>query len=293
LNPLQIALHRWYEANLVAESVITESPQGITFDGQNIWVTHSGKSDVSAVRPKDGVLMGTYSTGAPNTSLGVIVFDGTSLWAGTQQHEIRKLRNQDGSLVAAFHVGGVPTALAFDGANIWVAIKSNDTIVKLRSTDGFIAGTFDLTPGTAPAALIFDGLELWVANSGTNTVSKIRPTDGSFIGTYPVGLNPVGMTFDGANVWVVNRGGNTVSKLKASDGSLVGTYPVGSRPVAAEFDGNNIWVANELSNDVTKLRSSDGRTVGVYPVGESPIALAFDGANIWVANSVSKTISKR
>src|SRR6266851_2220864 len=93
LNPLQIALHRWYEANLVAESVITESPQGITFDGQNIWVTHSGKSDVSAVRPKDGVLMGNYSTGTPNIGLGVIAFDGTNLWAATQQHEIRKLRN--------------------------------------------------------------------------------------------------------------------------------------------------------------------------------------------------------
>ena len=127
--------------------------------------------------------MGHYSTGTPNIGLGVIVFDGTNLWAGTQQHEIRKLRNQDGSLIASFQVGGVATALAFDGANIWVAMKSNDTLLKLRSTDGFIAGTFNLSPGSAPASLVFDGLDLWIANSGTNTISKLRPADGTIIGS--------------------------------------------------------------------------------------------------------------
>lgn len=60
-------------------------------------------------------------------------------------------------------------ALAFDGANIWLANKVSNNVMKLAS-DGFNLGTFETV---YPAiALAFDGANIRVANSGSNNVMK-------------------------------------------------------------------------------------------------------------------------
>src|SRR5690348_1190797 len=43
---------------------------------------------------------------------------------------------------ASFSVGRSPVGVAFDGANIWVASGRDNTVTKLRASDGFTLGTF-------------------------------------------------------------------------------------------------------------------------------------------------------
>jgi DNA-binding beta-propeller fold protein YncE len=69
-----------------------------------------------------------------------------------------------------YPVGSHPFALAFDGANIWVANSLDDTVTKVRASDGSLVGTYPV--GRWPNALAFDGANIWVVNSGNNTVSK-------------------------------------------------------------------------------------------------------------------------
>ncbi|AUB81634.1 hypothetical protein THSYN_12135 [Candidatus Thiodictyon syntrophicum] len=69
-------------------------------------------------------------------------------------------------------VGRNPQAIAFDGANVWVANWSGDTITKLRASDGAVLGTY--TTGLGPSAVAFDGANVWVANSGRGTVKLIK-----------------------------------------------------------------------------------------------------------------------
>ena len=48
LNPLQIALLRWYEANDTGLTyAVGDMPQAICFDGANIWVVDSGSDNVT------------------------------------------------------------------------------------------------------------------------------------------------------------------------------------------------------------------------------------------------------
>ena len=68
-------------------------------------------------------------------------------------------------------MGGSPRGLAFDGANIWVANETTNTVTKLRAADGANLGTF--AAGTSPFGVAFDGANIWVANAGSNTVSKL------------------------------------------------------------------------------------------------------------------------
>ena len=56
-------------------------------------------------------------------------------------------------IVQSFPVGDGPSGLAFDGANIWVTETYDDTVTKLRASDGALLGTFPV--GTEPGPVVF------------------------------------------------------------------------------------------------------------------------------------------
>jgi DNA-binding beta-propeller fold protein YncE len=67
-------------------------------------------------------------------------------------------------------VGSIPFAIAFDGANMWVANQNAHTVSVLRASDG--SNVMTPTVGSGPRAIAFDGAFMWVANQNDGTVSK-------------------------------------------------------------------------------------------------------------------------
>ena len=61
--------------------------------------------------------------------------------------------------------------MAFDGAHIWVANWQDNTVSKLRASDGVELGRFPV--GDGPTAVAFDEAHIWVTNTKDNTVSKL------------------------------------------------------------------------------------------------------------------------
>src|SRR5215831_13477997 len=160
----------------------------------------------------------------------------------------------------SFTTGKTPIAFVYDGASMWVVNFGDNTVSKMRATDGAVLGTFAV--GKSPWAVTYDGANIWVTNRGDATVSKLRGSDGAALGTFPVtGSSPTGIAFDGANIWVANSDSNDVTKLRASDGAILGTFTVGGHPLVPEaplgvaIDGANVWVTNFGDNSVTKLRA--------------------------------------
>ena len=268
---------------------VGSNPQGIAFDGVNIWVANSGSSSVTKMLASTGATVGTYPVGL--TPQG-IAFDGVNIWvANNGGNTVTKLLASTGATVGTYPVGSNPQGIAFDGINIWVANSIGNTVTKLLASTGATVETVGGT-GWGPWGIAFDGVNIWVANFHSNNVAKLLASTGTLVGYYPAGSNPGGIAFDGVNIWVANNGSSSVTKLLASTGALVGTYPVGSNPGGIAFDGVNIWVANSGSNSVTKLLASTGATVGTYPVGLMPQGIAVDGTNIWVTNWDSSTVTK-
>jgi hypothetical protein len=113
--------------------------------------------------------------------------------------------------VTSAPLGYGPTAVAFDGANIWVTNTGSNTVSKLRANDGTTLGTFSVNAN--PYGITFDGANIWVTIAGSNTVSELSASDGSNVGTFNTGTFPTAIAFDGANIWVVNSGSNSVSKF--------------------------------------------------------------------------------
>ena len=76
--------------------------------------------------------------------------------AQTNYNRIALQRWYAGNTAAAFSVGSYPTAVAFDGASIWVGNDNvTGTVTKINVSDGTTTLTFNL--GTPITQLAFDG----------------------------------------------------------------------------------------------------------------------------------------
>ena len=109
--------------------------------------------------------------------------------------QIALLHWYNANLTTQFTVGTSPYGMAFDGANIWVALNGSGKVTKLRANDGFNLGSFSV--GTNPTGVAFDGANIWVANINSNNVTKLQASNGAVLGTFAVGTQPVGIAFDG------------------------------------------------------------------------------------------------
>jgi hypothetical protein len=67
-------------------------------------------------------------------------------------------------------VSNGPQGIAFDGSSIWVSSFDDNSVTKVRASDGTNLGVFSV-PGT-PLSIAFDGANIWVTNAISNTVSR-------------------------------------------------------------------------------------------------------------------------
>lgn len=191
----------------------------------------------------------------------------------------------------SFPTGTSPNGIAFDGAHLWVANAGENTVSKIRASDGMGLGTFAV--GTEPRRVAFDGANVWVSNWNSSSVMKLRASDGQLLQTIPTGPQPGGLAFDGTNMWVASYGSGTVTKLRVSDGAVLGTFGAGASPLALAFDGANIWIANNLvQGGATKIRASDGAFQGTFGTESFPGDIAFDGSSVWITNTGPWSITK-
>jgi hypothetical protein len=64
LNPLKVALLKWYRANRTTSFAVGNQPYGVAFDGENIWTANLGDNTVTKLRAADGTVLGTFTVGS-------------------------------------------------------------------------------------------------------------------------------------------------------------------------------------------------------------------------------------
>ncbi|HKA36104.1 MAG TPA: S-layer homology domain-containing protein [Thermoanaerobaculia bacterium] len=138
------------------------SPNGVLFDGANIWVTDFAlkKLDPSAA------ILQTVTVG----SLPFFpVFDGTNIWVpNASSNSVSVVRASTGAVLATLTASGlnIPVSAAFDGERILVT-NAGSTTVSLWNAANFSAiGTFD-TGGTGPYGACSDGSHFWITQASS------------------------------------------------------------------------------------------------------------------------------
>jgi YVTN family beta-propeller protein len=296
-NPIQVALLRWYPANMAAQLSTCSIPNGLAFDGSHIWVACESADEIEEFNSSDGALV-RIVTGV--TSPYALAYDGANIWAANySSNSVTEVNASTGAISGPFSVGSEPSGIAFDGTNIWVTNQGSNSISKIVAATGAVTPPYPLTGCPTPWGIAFDGANLWVACHNANVVAKINPSTGSVSTTVPVGQEPISVTFDGETgqtsgpfIWTANSSSGNVSKISTTTLG-VAPFAAGPQPYGMAFDGLYIWVTSPSAGTVTKLLQSTGATVGTYSTGGSgPVFVGFDGGNVYVSNRGSATIAK-
>ena len=183
--------------------------------------------------------------------------------ANLESDTLTQLRTSDGAVLGTFPVGDGPGALAFDGLNLWVAHRNDDTVSQVSLT-GAVLATFPT--GRRPVNLAYDGTGLWVVDNLDDTMIKLRTSDGSVMAKVRVAKGPFAVLYDGSAIWVTSFFGRTVTKVRPDDGARLGTFAVGDGPSGLAADGRSIWVANSGSSTVTRLDRATGAVMATYAI---------------------------
>lgn len=142
-------------------------PNGITFDGSNLWVSNSGTASILQMS-RTGTVIRTVPTPAGTM---YSAFDGTYIWATAMTaNTVTKINASTGAVVGNYPTGAYPTGIDTDGTSVYVANQNSNSISVLRSSTGGLVKTIPV--GANPLDLAFDGRSLWSANSQTNSVSR-------------------------------------------------------------------------------------------------------------------------
>jgi len=241
-------------------------PNGITTDGQNLYVTDSGNFTIRKI---------VISSGEVTTLAGAVGSAGSVDAVGTN---------------ARFNVlNGITT----DGTSLYVT-DSNNTIRRIVIATGAVT-TLAGTPGTSgssdglqaaarfnlPARIITDGPNLYVTDFSNNTIRKIALATGA-VTTIAGKAGP---------------GGAFGSHLDSADNGLNARF---NQPNGITCDGPNLYVTDSYDNTVRMIVLSS-TTVAAGPVStlttigaaalNSIIGITTDGTSLYVTDFTADTLS--
>lgn len=254
-------------------------PNGITFDGTNIWVVNYTQNNVRKVQPTTCNVLGTFTVGSGPFG---VVFDGANIWVTNfLGNSVTELNGTTGATIGTFSVGHGPRGLMFDGANIWVANYNSNTVTKLKASTGALLGTFSV--GSGPYTLTFDGTNIWVANRNSNNVMQVSET-GSILQTVSTGSQPQYILYVTGFIWVSCYSGNQIDSFDIAAPSVfdvINTSGFGP-PTGLSTNGLNVWGVTH-NGYLLQMGDSPARVENSYIIvsGYHLLSMVYDGHEFW------------
>jgi hypothetical protein len=285
---------KWFTPQTAGSLTLTnvgDFPQGVEFDGTDLWVANGFSNTVTRVRPGDGKVLETWSgaTFAQNIvcAMGKIFITGVTQPGSL--YMIDPTQPAGAVTTLSSNMANNTHGIAFDGSRIWTTNTVNTlSIISLNPT----TVTTVTTGFTNLVGILYDGANIWVTDITAQTLMKLN-ANGSIAQTINVGVRPLSLVFDGTNIWVANAMSSSVTVVRVKDATgapLASAFVLAtltgnglSAPNAVAFDGERILIAN-LSDSVSMWKASDLTPLGSFSTGanSSPSGACSDGLNFWI-----------
>jgi hypothetical protein len=142
---------------VVTINIPNSSPQGILFDGSNLWVA-DGAQSVLRMDSSGTILQTVTVAGGPRA----LAFDGANLWVANGDYTMTVLQASTGAVLATLSGNGLqfPFSVAFDGERIAVTNLTGGALSLWRASDLTPIGALGL--GFGPLGVCSDGVNFWV-----------------------------------------------------------------------------------------------------------------------------------
>ncbi len=183
-------------------SVSSGSPQGIAFDGTNLWLCASGTDKRLYKLDTTGTLTALNVLSTPPTAgtLRGIVWDSGSLWlavSGSGSARIYKLNPTTGAILDSVNTPGAePRGIAIVAGTLYCNDTSLDSVFAYNPANATWAGVFatptppgGTTSNRFATGLTWDGSNFWIANSTGNFDHVFRMTPTGIVLQYFSGPN--------------------------------------------------------------------------------------------------------
>lgn len=296
-NNLRSVTRKWDlppDATGITLTTVGTDPQGVEFDGTDIWLANNDSNTIQRFRPSDGELLQTFTNAADVSRL--VAARGRIFAIGTANpgrlYFIDPTAGPGPVSVELTNLPSNPKGIAFDGARVWTAnLGGSVSIITLNPTQA----TTVSTGFVGPTGMLFDGSNIWVTDVGLDRLLKLDAS-GNIVQSIQVGADPKHPIFDGINIWVPNGGQNpgsvTVVRVKDAQGNPLTTAFVLATltgnglnsPDTIAFDGERMLVTNTGNNTVSLFKAADLSPLGSIATGAGtvPFGACSDGMHFWV-----------
>ena len=270
----------------LAVTTLFDPPQLLKSDGTDVWAAAGGF--IYRVHGSDGKVLDVWE-GADNAYAVMAAIGKIFIAADTLPGSLYRIDpGQPAGFVTTLStsLGNGSTGITFDGAKIWTANFSGQSVSLVTPADTIPWAVSTVTTGfSLPTGLLYDGANVWATNLGDGKLLKLDST-GTILQTVTVGGAPANPVFDGSNIWVPNSNSDSLSVVRASSGAVLATLTGNGLdlPITASFDGQRILVTNFAGNSVSLFKAADLSPAGFVPTGASskPIGACSDGINFWI-----------
>ncbi len=204
-----------------------------------------------------------------------LAFDGRYLWCNNfTDGSLYKIDPQDGSVVAHYQGGGLPTSpegLAWDGEHLWSCHWHTGIIFKLRETsEGMeIVDSFAKPAGSGSSVgLGWDGSNLWLTcwpnppQFQFGQIYKLDPSNGQVLAMHELPVYWIeDLAWDGTYFWSADWLFGVGFAIDVATGDTLHTYDApGPNPVGTAWDGTHLWITDTDRDSIWALDISAGRT---------------------------------
>jgi len=255
----------------VGEAARFNSPDGMTINGQDLYLCDTNNSDIRKIN---------VGSGAVTTVAGTANIGGTEDATGSAAH----FNN--------------PTQIATDGTSLYVADSGNSAIRRITLADfkvmtvGGQAGTAGKTEGgpkkslfSGPRGVAVDKKAIYVADTGNDVIRKIDISSletSTIAGTGEEGdkdgpalqaqfNNPGAICTDGSFLYILDADNHAIRKMDLNANTVTKLTLVNGHigsGCALTSDGKQLYFSDTTENAVEVVDTTSGNFTTLYPPGQ-------------------------
>jgi DNA-binding SARP family transcriptional activator len=190
--------------------------------------------------------------------------------------------------------GGSASAIAADGADLWVADDEAGTVTRIHTQ----TQTSDLPVSSVidPIAITAGDGRAWVLDPFAGRITALDASSQIDTGFEWHSSAPVDAVFAHGSLWVVDAICECVFQVDASTGKRERTITApfaGAGPVRIDAGPGVIWVLNGIGRSLVRISPWNGRQVGPpISLAYQPVDLAVSKDTVWVSMEANDLVEK-
>jgi hypothetical protein len=182
------------------------------------------------------------------------------------------------NVVSTVDADNRPSAVATDGATVWVADTGSGRVLAYNARD--LSLRWAVTVGPHPVGLAYGFGALWVVDGGDRQLRELAPGDGHLLGHANTSLDPIAVTtLD--RVWVLAAGNNTVDGYNPQNLTQDRSGRGLASPTSFAAGSGALWAT---TRDGLLRVLSTGSDAVVVDAGGPVSLVASDGQLLWLTS---------